>query len=59
MGAPKMEEVGAKHPFPWAYQTGLAGQVHVFDARGVEVPLFVLLDFAVMVTAAAAQRQGV
>lgn len=46
----KFSELREKHPGPWTYITmptdPARGNVRVLDAKGQDVPLFVVLDFA-------------
>ncbi|WP_374335580.1 hypothetical protein [Methyloversatilis sp.] len=48
----KLDDIKARSPFPWRYVTHPNGFVQMFDAAGSEVPLFVLLDLAVLITSA-------
>jgi hypothetical protein len=45
-----VSELRIKHPMPWVYKTTGPGRVQVFDAAGVEVMLFTILDFTVAIT---------
>lgn len=45
-----LAEVKAKHPGPWSYAAGPGGLIVMFDANGQQVPLFLMLDIAVMVS---------
>jgi hypothetical protein len=46
-----VKDILAKHPAPWRYSSGPNGLVTVFDAANAPVPLFVMLDLMVIVTA--------
>jgi len=47
-------DLKAKHPMPWAW-TMVGNQAFLRDARGMEVPMFLMLDFVVAVTQQAAK----
>jgi hypothetical protein len=46
-----LKEILAKHPAPWRYAIHAGNAVKVLDAQGIEVPMFVMLDLLVLVTA--------
>ena len=53
-----IDSINARSPFPWRHivvhptQPGMiAAEIKVLDARGVEVPIFALVNFAEIVSA--------
>ncbi len=52
----KLEEIRSCHPFPWNYVVHPRGLIQAFDSQGKEVSLFALLDLAVLVTQAKAEK---
>ena len=56
-----IKQVRANSPFPWRQIVHPNGVVQLFDASGVEVPLFAITEFAIFITnvmAAQAKEQA-
>lgn len=50
-------EIKERHPMPWRYAM-IGNNVQIVDAKGEELPLFLMLDFVSMITAAMAKQDA-
>ena len=52
-----VNEMKAAHPMPWRYLVA-GNQVQLIDARGVELPMFLMLDFVGFITTTIAKQDA-